>query len=77
MGEGAETITEASSKKSLPSGSPKRGLSPDDIDEAANLRRDESGIDKSGLKLHEVENEDFERNALDEEEALEEEALNE
>ena len=50
VGEGAETITEASSKKSLPSGSPKRGMSPgmDDLDEAANMN---NNFDKSGLKL--------------------------
>ena len=75
VGEGAETITEASSKKSLPSGSPKRGISPgmDDLDEAANMGG--GGFDKSGLKLQEVEAEDFERNALDDEEQFEAEAL--
>jgi hypothetical protein len=68
VGDATETITEASSKKSLPSGSPKRGISPgmDDLDEAAN-----HNFDKSGLKLQEVEAEDYERNALDDEEALE------
>ena len=68
VGDAAETITEASSKKSLPSGSPKRGISPgmEDLDEAAN-----QNFDKSGLKLQEVEAEDYERNQLDDEEALE------
>jgi len=68
VGDGVETITEASSKKSLPSGSPKRGISPgmEDLDEAAN-----QNFNKSGLKLQEVEAEDYERNALDDEEALE------
>jgi|APSaa5957512535_1039671.scaffolds.fasta_scaffold32899_1 hypothetical protein len=42
VGEGAETITEASSKKSLPSASPKRAASPgiEDMDEAANMKGD-------------------------------------
>ena len=44
------------------------------MDEAANMKGD-SQFDKSGLKLHEVEAEDFERNALDDEEAFEAEAL--
>jgi len=47
----------------------------DDLDEAANMRRDDPNFDKSGLKLQEVEAEDFERNALDDEEAFEAEAL--
>ena len=62
----------------MPSGSPKRGISPgmDDLDEAANMRgRNDPNFDKSGLKLQEVEAEDFERNALDDEEAFEAEAL--
>lgn len=56
----------------MPSGSPKRGISPgmDDLDEAANMRGDKN-FDKSGLKLQEVEAEGFERNALDDEEAFE------
>jgi len=48
----------------------------DDLDEAANMRgRNDPNFDKSGLKLQEVEAEDFERNALDDEEAFEAEAL--
>ena len=60
----------------MPSGSPKRGISPgmDDLDEAANMGGG-GGFDKSGLKLQEVEAEDFERNALDDEEQFEAEAL--
>jgi len=73
VGDGVETITEASSKKSLPSGSPKRGISPgmEDLDEAANMNRNDPNFSRSGLKLQEVEAEDYERNALDDEEALE------
>ena len=47
----------------------------DDLDEAANMKGQDGAFDKSGLKLQEVEAEDFERNALDDEEALEAEAL--
>ena len=46
----------------------------DDLDEAANMGGG-GGFDKSGLKLQEVEAEDFERNALDDEEQFEAEAL--
>lgn len=53
VGDGVETITEASSKKSLPSGSPKRGISPgmEDLDEAANMNRNDPNFSRSGLKL--------------------------
>lgn len=46
----------------------------DDLDEAANMKGG-GDFDKSGLKLQEVEGDDFERNALDDDEALEAEAL--
>jgi hypothetical protein len=43
----------------------------DDLDEAANMNRNDPNFSRSGLKLQEVEAEDYERNALDDEEALE------